>query len=673
MAGLGKSALALWVSNTSTYEFPGGVFWSSLGNHGGDANPILSYWANACGAELGGNLNEVARADLLRHWLNVFAEERGRILMVVDDARLEWRDALEVLLRTLPNKSALLLTTREETISLIAECEEVLPEVLPPSDACSLLLRHAGMGAEGLEEPDIQEMITLVGSLPLALELLGKQILRLSAKPGFSVESLLQELREAVLAVLNLPGHAGVAATFQISYRALDDSEKRAFRWIGAFGANAFASSDLAGITGTADKAMAELLDRLVASSLVAWTDRPGYFRIHPLLHEYGLDLLRACDEESAARTAHLHHFGSLVKAVPPDTRGMVWVGLLPELLHGIARAGVTSPGLVLDLASLLWIETDYLPHQGFYREGVQLLESAVASARKLGRAHEEAMHTGNLGIAYDVLGNPTEAKKCFKAAISLSTLLEEDYDRPAYIGNLGMIYRREGNRKQALKNFEKSLRLSIKAENWAVAADQCGHLGTEFRWEEPSRAMEYYRQGLKFGMLTKEEHAVARLLANIGLLHLDAHRYGKAVEHLVAALELSRSAGDRQLEANLLGHMGTVSFVQGDLKQAMKYCTKAVTMFEGIGYQMREGQWLSNLGWIHRALGDSETALEYIQRALVISTHVADREGEALGHIRLSYLFEDAGKLETARQHRSEGDRILSEIPSPISIWWER
>lgn len=669
MAGLGKTALALHVSNAVSPGFPGGVFWGSLGDYGGDPTGILSYWASSCGVELSEKLDIVGRADFLRNWFSTYSAKRGRILIVIDDARLEWIDSVTLLLRSVPNDAALLLTTREEAVSLAAGCEEVLPPLFDAPISRSLLLHHAGAGAVHVEPADADELVSLVGGLPLALELLGKRISRLSRKPGFTVEAILAELRRAVLEALNVPGHTGLAATFQISYRGLSEAEKRVFRWLGVFAADVLSLTDLVGITGQALKDEENALDELVSFSLLGWADLAGSYRVHPLLHEYSTSVLRSSGEEPEATAAHLRYFAAQAQAASvEDEPGPIWEALLPELLHAFERAGSAQPEIILTLASILWVESDYLSLRGFYREGARLLEVAAKAARALGRAGEEAMHVGNLGIAYDILGENEKAKTCYRKAISLSILADNAYDRPAYLGNLGMILRQEGDPK-AGQFFQEALQLSLDVENWSVAIDQCGHLGTEFRRKDPARALSYYQQGLGLAVKIQDEDRLGSMLGNIGLLHFDAQRYGKAEEHITAALEISRKRGNRPLEANLLGHLGLLGLYRRKFKQAAEYCAKAVTIYSEIGHQARYAQWLSTLGLIYGDMGDIPKALETVEQALVISSRVKDREAEAVAHGHLSSLYGKSGNEERAQFHRTQADQILAGIPSPVLI----
>jgi tetratricopeptide (TPR) repeat protein len=657
------------VSNVVTSDFPGGVFWSSLGDYGGDPTGILNYWALSCGAGLSEKLDVVGRADFLRNWLSAYSAERGRILIVIDDARLEWIDSVALLLRSVPDDAALLLTTREEAVSLAAGCNEVLPPIFDAPTSRSLLLSHAGAGAVHIKPADADVLVSLVGGLPLALELLGKRISQLSRKPGFIIEALLDELRRAVLKALIVPGHSGLAAAFQISYQGLSEAEKRVFRWLGAFAADVFSLTDLAGITGRVREAEEHSLDELVSFSLLGWAEVAGSYRVHPLLHEYSTVVLRLSGEEPEASVAHLRYFAARARAASvEDEPGHIWEGLLPELLQAFEHAGSAQPENILALASLLWVESDYLSLRGFYREGARLLEVAVMAARALGRAGDEAIHTGNLGIAYDILGENEKAKACYRKAIGLSILTENAYDRPAYLGNLGMILRQEGDPK-ALKCFHEALQLSLDVENWAVAIDQCGHLGTEFRRKDPARALGYYQQGLGLAVRIQDENKLGSMLGNIGLLHFDAQRYGKAEAHITAALEISQKHGNRPLEANLLGHLGLMALCRQKFKQAAGYCAQAVRIYSEIGHQARYAQWLGNLGLIYGEMGDVPKAVETVEQALSISNHVKDREAEAVSHLHLVSLYEKIGNEESVQFHRAQADRILTGIPSPVLI----
>jgi tetratricopeptide (TPR) repeat protein len=666
MAGVGKSVLALQVANESDDLFPGGVLWGSLAEHTGDAKAFMLQLGRICGAKLPSSATDYDLADILRNWLSEFIETHGRVLVVVDDARVEWIDEIKVIDRALPGSAVLLLTTRENAVATAANCQVIELDVLGDEPAHELLDLHAGLSTRALDAASAGELLRLVGNLPLAIELLGKRVRQVQNKPGFTLSAIVPDLQRERLNRLKLPGHPGLMAIFALSYRALPDFDKRTFRHIGVFASPVFAMLDLSSIMRIDLQLQEESLDNLVNSSLLNWADNPAVYRIHPLLREYSITLLsRKKPEKEAARDAHLRYYASGDRVLSVGAQMDIWEKTLPEIIHGVRSAGSRNPEIVSQLAHDLWIKTNFLRIRGFYREGVILLEAAVFAAKQLGRRTEVAAHVGNLGTAYNILGNNAKARECYLRAITITESQEDQYDRPAFLANLGLLLSQEGDWDGAAALFEEALETGWKLQNFEVALDQINNLGSMYRVRDPARAHQHYQLGLRLADMLEHERMKAAILSNIGLLYFDAGELDEAERYLSNALDLARSHRDRQSEANRLGHLGNLALERGEPGNAIARFEAAVAINREIGYKARVADWLGNLGTALGLSGRMEDALAAVREALQLSIESGHVEAEASNHMRMATLMKEMGDPALAAHHTAEGEAILRHLQS--------
>jgi tetratricopeptide (TPR) repeat protein len=670
MGGVGKTVLALEVAHKFSQSFPGGVLWASLGDYSGDADALLRHWARLTGAELPEGINTTELADELRNWLADFSAVRGRQLVILDDARIDWMNEVKAIGRAVPANAVLLITSRDLPVTAAVNCRVVELDVLEREYALDLLEYHAGDELRLIDEGTANELVQLLGNLPLALELLGKHVGGKQRKPGFQLSILVTELQKERLNRLKLPGHPALAAVFALSYGSLPETEKRAFRNLGVFSGTLIPSAHLAGILQAEREKIEESLDYLVSTSLLNWAEDKGIYRLHPLLREYSIALLtRKKTEVQRARSNHLRYFARLVSDRSPNLGAGIWEQYLPELVHAIKSAGRDDPEIVLSLADDLWAESGVLGTRGYYREAAVLLDAAASAAKRLGRLESAAAHTGNLGNTYSVLGENTKAKQCYHRALDMVNKLDDKFDRPAFLGNLGMLLQQEGDWKGAYRHYEEALASALEVGNYETALNQFGNLASLMRRRDPAMARYYYETGSQLAKRVRHVGLQALFISNLGLLHFDAGEFEKSEECVREALELARRTGDRKAEANRLGHLGNLAVARGDDAKAIRCFEQAVAINREIGYMAREADWLSNLGLALWRTGDKAAGIRLVAEALRLSTASMHVEAQGLNHLRMAVMLKEAGDLEAAAAHFNAAREILGKIEFPATL----
>jgi len=298
MGGIGKTALAQQLALRLADNFPGGVFWADLSVNEGNPMPILAVWARLCGQDT--NTLPADPQDcvvVVRGFLAERANKQGRLLIVIDDVREKWLDGALALNRSRPPRAPLLLTTRDNVSATNMGANIHRLVVLPLAEAVELLSRLAGDVIKR-EEEHARKLATLVDCLPLALELAGKLIALRADKPGWRLADLCEQVASGRAdEKLRLRDQPGLAATFSLSYEALDTDQQRLFQALGAFAPVPMTAEHVAIALGdrTAAKAAGDGLDKLVDLSLARWGERAGvagvHYTMHPLVYEFAARL----------------------------------------------------------------------------------------------------------------------------------------------------------------------------------------------------------------------------------------------------------------------------------------------------------------------------------------------------------------------------------------------
>ena len=311
MAGVGKSALAVYWGHQVAGEFPDGQLYVNLRGFSPVGPPVTSsealrsflaaFQVPANGVPAG--LDSLA--GLYRSML-----AGTRTLVVLDNARDV--DQVRPLLPASPG-CLVLVTSRNRLAGLVANegaCPVTL-DVLPEPAARELLTYRLGPSRVNAEGEAVTELAASCAGLPLAL---GIAATRAAARPDFTLAALAAELRDE-------PGRLDALGTgdpasslrevFSWSHQQLGHSAGRLFRLISVYPGPEVSVEAAASIADVAVPDAQRALSELTNASLLAERS-PGRYHCHDLLRAYAAEQASGWDgqvEVRAARHRMLEHY----------------------------------------------------------------------------------------------------------------------------------------------------------------------------------------------------------------------------------------------------------------------------------------------------------------------------------------------------------------------------
>jgi len=96
-------------------------------------------------------------------------------------------------------------------------------------------------------------------------------------------------------------------------------------------------------------------------------------------------------------------------------------------------------------------------------RDYIRWLEAALAAARRLGNRGAEGRHLGNLGYAYDDLGDFRRAIEYYEEALVIHRSFGDQRGEGSVLGNLGLAYANLGETRRAVECYEEALAINRK------------------------------------------------------------------------------------------------------------------------------------------------------------------------------------------------------------------
>ena len=287
MGGIGKTALAFKLAEKLIDRYPDGQILVNM--NGTSDEPLTAAEAmaqviHAYETDARLPVSESELSGLYRSKLH-----NKRVLILLDNAAND--DQVRPLL---PPSSCGLIVTSREKFTLPGLIEKDL-NVMPPSDACALLLKIASRIGDHAEE-----LARLCGHLPLALRAASSL---LANEHDLSIAEYLKELRNERTRLERIGGEGvdlDVEASFNLSYRRLKPDEARVFRLLSIFPADFDANAEEFLCKDKGHKR----LSKLVRWSLVDFYERNSRYRLHDLARIFAAKSLLKEDGEAVHAVA---------------------------------------------------------------------------------------------------------------------------------------------------------------------------------------------------------------------------------------------------------------------------------------------------------------------------------------------------------------------------------
>ncbi|MEU9433794.1 BTAD domain-containing putative transcriptional regulator [Streptomyces sp. NPDC048252] len=634
-AGVGKSALALNWAHRVADRFPDGQLFLDMRGFDnaepmtpGEALPLLLQGLGCAPRDI--PLGAEAQTALYR---TLLADRR--VLVVLDDVA----DASYVR-RLLPASagSLTLVTSRDKLSGLVTldGAYRVSCDVLDSAAALELISGAVGAEAVAADPEAAARLVELCDHLPLALCVAGSWI---GDRPG-SIRAYVRDLADrGRLARLHVEGEESVAvrAALDLSYGALPDEARRAFRALGALPGTGRSVPAAAAAAGTDEHRLADLLRLAQRVHLLRDVEhgRPAW---HDLVHEYARDRTAAEDspEERAAAVTRVldHYLQSVVNAAAKAglyvmrTRPSAVDGSLPREFDGAEDAYAWFDGEWDDIAAAIGHAAEHGP-----APYVWWLVDALQDLFHHRRPLSDWMRLATLAREVAARGGDEVGQ----ASMCLS---------------LGSARWRNGDLRGALTEYEEAERLARRAGwTYGEAGSLQGKGVTLKLLGELRRALPCYDRALALYRTLDNVKNVEIMLINTASLNLALGRLDAAEEAACAALDL---IGDtvHHNRAMALVNLALVRQKQARFDEATAALRTCFLVSRDSGSTYTEAVALEALGRVRADAGRDDRALLAYEDALAVSRRVENRNCQVDSLVGVASVKLRAGRAAETAEH---------------------
>jgi len=543
-------------------------------------------------------------------WLDDLVREAPRLKLIVTSrvrpvARAPWMLAIEGLPCPEPEDGDR-LEAFDAARLFVRAAQRAEPALLPAAEAAAIV-----------------EICRLVEGLPLALELAA------SFTRVLSCEAIATELREGTdllrAADPARPARqASIEAVFEQSWRHLAEAERDSLARLALF-RGGFTTAAARRVAGASLPVLASLSDKSLLRKDGARC------HVHPLLQQFALQRLGEGPRRDATAAAHSEHFlrqlaearGALAAA-----RREAMQGVDTELENHRAAwrwAAAHGPAAHLGDAALAWMA--YCDHRGRWREGLGLLEEALAGPV----AAAEARLAATLGAA--------------------AAHLEHRLDRYAEA---------EARAHRCLEPARRAGDTATEIQCTKVLAATCLRLG---RLPEARR---WYQRTLKRAEETADALTATGTLDNLSLVERQLGRLDDALDLSRRALLRHRELADAAGEALCLNNQGVLFVLRGELDAAREALRAGQQLCERHGLPTTRAMIETNLADLADKADDAEALVRHAQKALELSLATGQRATEVVAHQLLMVAARKRGDLPAARRELAASMRLALAIGRP-------
>jgi tetratricopeptide (TPR) repeat protein/DNA-binding XRE family transcriptional regulator len=618
MAGVGKTALAVWCAHRLEPGFADGSLFLDLRGHTPDAPEVTPAEALDRLLRLLGVPDERIPADTEDRAAVYRSTLRGRsMLIVLDNARSAGQ-----VVPLLPGepKCRVLITSRQR-LTALDDAHHIGVDVLPMVDAVALFGALTGTTTESTStESTVHSVVSRCGRLPLAIRIAAS---RLAASPAWDLADLDHRLKteKGRLAELD-DGERSVAAVFRLSLDNVPADQRMAFARVGLHPGTDLDVYGAAALTGL-DVPATERLLALVRDAHLIDQQPSGRYRFHDLLR--GLATKTAAELPAGERDEAIDRLLDTVlytaftadKLLAP---GRYW----PELNFTLAEE--LTPRLSDQDAAIAWFGVEW--------------PGLVALCRLAGER-------GSLD-------------HCWRLAFSLRSFfyLAKLWDPWVETQRVALAAAEAGGDVWAQ---------AVTLNNLGVAMIDRGDLDA---------AADYYRRALAGYRELDDRHGVSTTLANYAWVEHYRGEHRQALQNLALARDFYRATGsERNLGITLRG-MALVLTELRDYDEARATAERAMAIFDELGSDLDVAMTYNCLGWIDINSGQTADA-EAAYREALLRSELCGSEFEAaraamgLGNVAMTQGLRaeaDQHWADAARRHVTLNPAMVGELRAMLA-----
>lgn len=261
--------------------------------------------------------------------------------------------------------------------------------------------------------------------------------------------------------------------------------------------------------------------------------------------------------------------------------------------------------------------------------QAMNLAVQARDLSQRIGYRKGEATALKNMGTAYYLLSNPTEALTTWQEALRIFEEMKDAIGVADLLGNIGIFYYNRGDNVKALDYYLRSLKI----------AESIG-----------------YKKGM-----------MSALNNTGGVYYYKTTTSEKALKYYLMALPLCEDLGDKNSLGVISVNVGNIYLKQGDLTRAYQYFNNALKAYEDNTANLPMAY--NALGLLHFKKGETKLSLDNYNKALQIGRSTNNKYNVVRSLTGLAKLYMQQQDYRTAIRYYREAEMQATEIQATLEF----
>ncbi|MGX1491451.1 AfsR/SARP family transcriptional regulator [Streptomyces tendae] len=682
MGGSGKTSLAVRAAHQLADSFPDGQLYIDLRGYSPDQQPLSPVSALGTLLRALGLPDDRIPDDLVDRtalWRTTLIGKR--VLILLDNAA----DAAAVRPLLPTDLGCLTLVTSRARLVDLDGAHWLCLEVMTPEESHTLV--GEALGERVKAEPEAAaELARLCGHLPLALRIVAA---RLSNRPRWTLQYMVDRLHDETRRLDELStGERSVAAALRLSYQALDENSRAAFRTL------ALHPGDIdvyvaGALLDTWPRQGEDVLEFLLDVHLIEQPEI-GRYTFHDLVSSFARGLHGGAREhaDEAAVERLLDYYLTLTEAacrilfpgrrqIPtgldestfelPDVkttdRARTWFAREQDTLISLVKLAVQH-GFDRHAVHLARNVVFHLNACGLLDEFEAMARIAVRAARRLGDDSLLGMSLANLGVACWEMGALAEGAEVAREGRDLAARVGDGGTEAHGDSTLGLYMSLLGRFPEALSHLERAMAKERELGLRRAEAETLTILSTLYeqwgRYQEAAEAadgaVELCRQ------LGQHENKLVALI-DLGFARVGLGEYTEAEAAVAQARNLCGETREPGIVALALALSAEIAYTLGDEEQALAYARRALALVGSSASPLRSAKVRNTVGRVYHKSGDHQLAMELHTKAHELAAKLDYRSEQAYARLGMSLAAEALGDVEAAAGHRTACEEMFASM----------
>lgn len=657
--GVGKTAIAMAIANDPTVQqyFHGGILWAGLGTNP-DIERIQRRWRNLLHIQ-----------DIEAETMQMVIGSQPVLLVLDDVCDINHVSNFFQLGNYNPFCRYLITTISKSLADMISENHSFeIPELT--SEKGLELLQHLAPNIVQAEKEEANTLIEAVGSLPLAIWLMGMHLEseanRNQPRRIQDALKLLQNYEERLQLerpspdLKEFPSLKGSAISLEtvigVRYDALDVNSQKMLRALSIFPPkpNTFSEDAASAVTATSGKTFR---DQLVDAGLVEDV-RGDRYTLHQTICDFAFSKLnKEQGEDQAANERLAHFFAEYVKTREVQSFDEANINHALQWTRDYAQNE-----LYLALESGMqyfwrdhWRVAESMEHlyKGF------LTATETYKETKDPKSLQSMMEVAcNYGSTLLVANRLAETKQVFEKILEIARGDTPDrLSEGIALFNLGVVALQQGNQEEARVKLEESRHIRYKEQypdEWALDIITCNRIAQ--KWSQLEILKDHFERAIDIDREVNNRRGEGVDLYSLGSIAYIQRNYDAAEENSQKCLAIVDEFQEKIREDTVparwretillakgivLGNLSEISVLLGNLDIAKDYLQQSMQIIQELQQRREYARNLLYFGYLAFANEQKEEASHYYLKALIAAQEVQDQQCEAEARYHLAILAE--------------------------------